>query len=134
MELWRVYLPKKTLEQIEQKIWDEEITFPSSLVAKCYRLRKKPINLFSIEDFRLLISQEISLSILIPFALKILEEDSLAEGDLYPGDLLHAVIKVGPSFWEINDVQYKATKEILNTHLELGSTGYPIKHIPSWFL
>lgn len=134
MESWRVYLPEKTLEQIEQQIWNEEITFPSSLVARCYGLRKKPINLFSIEDFRILISQEISLSSLVPFVLKILEEDSLSEGDLYPGDLLHAIIKVDPSFWKKNDAAYTATKKILETHLELGLAEYPIKHIPSWFL
>ena len=47
----------------------------------------------------MLIGQQIGLIFLIPLALDRLEPDAFAAGDLYEGDLLHAVVRVPPEFW-----------------------------------
>jgi hypothetical protein len=57
-------------------------------------LRKKPVGQFSVEDFRIMIWHNIGLFHPLPLALAVLEADPLAEGDLYAGDLLSAVLRV----------------------------------------
>jgi hypothetical protein len=56
-------------------------------------LRKKPVGQFSVEDFRIMIWHNMGLRHLLPLALAVLEADPLAEGDLYAGDLLRAVLR-----------------------------------------
>ena len=58
-----------------------------------------PVNQLTTEDLRMLIGQQIGLKFLVPLALGTLEQDPLAAGDLYKGDLLHAVVRVPPAFW-----------------------------------
>lgn len=87
-----------SLEEIESDVWSEP-TFESQLVKTCHKLRKKPLELFTIEDLRIMIGQQISLRILLPLALEQLEIDPLAEGDFYPGDLLAAVLRTEDVFW-----------------------------------
>lgn len=107
--------PNQTLEQLEGVTWDEPET-PTSLVATCHRLRHKPLRDFTAEDLRVLIGQGISLPHLVPFALGWLKQNPLAEGDYYPGDLLHSVLSVGSPFWQeypslvpfVRDVVYQA--------------------------
>ena len=82
----------KTLEQIENDDWGEP-EFDSHLVKTCHRLRRKPLEEFTTEDFRIMIGQNISLEHLVPRAIEKLREEPLAEGDYYGGDLLSAVIK-----------------------------------------
>src|SRR5438552_1638945 len=57
------------------------------------------IGQFSVEDLRIMIGQRIGLPWLVPVALEVLEQDPLAEGDFYPGDLLGRVLSVGRDFW-----------------------------------
>jgi hypothetical protein len=52
-----------------------------------------------VEDLRLLIGQRAGLPVVLPLALGYLERDPLIEGDLYPGDLLSAVLQVPAGFW-----------------------------------
>ena len=66
----------KTLEQIEKEYWPEP-NHDSYLVRTCHLLRKKPIADFEIEDLRILISQNISLNVLVPIALDKLKENVL---------------------------------------------------------
>ena len=63
----------KTLEQIEKEYWPEP-NDDSYLVTTCHLLRKKPVADFEIEDLRILISQNISLNVLVPIALDKLKE------------------------------------------------------------
>jgi hypothetical protein len=46
-----------------------------------------------------MIGQDIGLPFLMPLAVGKLHEDPLAEGMHYPGDLMCAVLRVGPQFW-----------------------------------
>lgn len=88
-----------TLEELDGEVWGEP-EFDSHLVVTCRRLRKKPIDEFTVEDLRIMIGQNIGLQHLIPKALTILEDDPLAEGDYFPGDLLKAATSVDTSFYE----------------------------------
>jgi hypothetical protein len=62
-------------------------------------LRKKAIQDFEIEDLRILIGQNIGISYLIPMAINQLEDNILAEGDYYPGDLLYSVLSSSQEYW-----------------------------------
>lgn len=88
----------KTLDELEPPAWGEPES-DSYLVTTCHRLRSKPIGEFSVEDLRVMIGQGIGLEWLIPLALERLDEDPLAEGDFYPGDLLACVLGVEDDFW-----------------------------------
>jgi hypothetical protein len=76
--------------------------YDSTLVSRCYQLRKKPLNTFSIEDLRIMIGQNISLEYVIPLALRRLTQNILAEGDFYPGDLLEKILRSEARFWLSN--------------------------------
>jgi len=102
----------KTLEQLENDYW-EEIDYPTKLVQKCYELRKKKLNDLSIDEVRLLISQNIGLVVLVPLALNFLKVNILAEGNLYPGDLLESVISRDCKYWQRNRNQLIEIKSVL---------------------
>ena len=89
----------KTLNELEDTTWGEP-TFDSHLVQTCHRLRKKPIGEFTTEELRIMIGQNISLFFLVPIAIEVLEQDPLAEGAFYPGDLLCVMLKADPKFWK----------------------------------
>ncbi|GAB5556832.1 MAG: hypothetical protein SchgKO_10450 [Schleiferiaceae bacterium] len=93
--IWR----EKSLEFLEKNYWREPDS-ESYLVKTCQLLRKKPLKYFEIEDFRIMISQNIGLKFLIPIALEKLKKDILAEGDYYEGDLLKAVLTSDKEFWK----------------------------------
>lgn len=80
-----------TLEELEQHVWPEP-ECGTYLISQCHRLRRKPMEDFTIEDFRILIGQKIGARHLISRALDILEVKPLAAGDFYPGDLLCSVL------------------------------------------
>ncbi len=88
-----------TIEELENDVWPKP-EFESHLVTTCHRLRQKPINEFTTEDFRIMIGQNMALEILMPGAIAILERDPLAEGNFYPGDLLKNVTNVRYTFFE----------------------------------
>ena len=77
----------KTLEELEGEDWGKP-EFKSNLVITTHRLRKKPIDEFTNEDLRIMLGQGFGLPYLLPLALKVLEKNPLADGDLYEGDLL----------------------------------------------
>ncbi|MBN8680425.1 MAG: hypothetical protein J0M29_19525 [Chitinophagales bacterium] len=89
----------QTLEKLENEVWPEDGT-SSYLIETCSALRKKPLPDFEVEDLRIMIGQNISLPILIPMAIKVLEQNILASGDFYPGDLLTVLLKSEKSYWE----------------------------------
>jgi hypothetical protein len=85
-----------TLEELEGDVWGEP-EYDSYLVKTCHRLRKKPIETFSVEDLRIMVGQTIGLEHLLPRVLIVLERDPFAEGDFYPGDLMTALVR--PANW-----------------------------------
>ena len=88
-------LANKTLEEIDGQRWPTPCC-ASYLEATTTSLRKKPLGQFTTEDLRIMIAQDIGAEVLKPFALAVLREDPMAEGDYYPGDLLEAARKRWP--------------------------------------
>lgn len=74
---------------------------------------------FSIGDLRLMIGQNISLAILIPLAINELRKNVLAEGDYYPGDLLQSVLRSEEDYWQKNEEQWRAVRDICDFNKDL---------------
>jgi CDI immunity proteins len=107
----------RTLDELDPPAWGEP-QYDSYLVSTCHRLRRTPVTDFSVEDLRIMIGQDIGLRFLIPVALEVLERDPLAQGDMYPGDLLANVLRVGPEFWT-QCPEHRTRLEVLLAGVEL---------------
>lgn len=90
--------PEQTLTQLEGDDWGEP-TYPSFVVTNSHNLRHKPLREFTAEDLRFMLGQQISLPILMPMALDVLEAHPFAGGDMYEGELLNMAVRVAPQFW-----------------------------------
>lgn len=103
-----------TIELLEKDIWPNPVgEDATNLVKKCYALRKKVLNEFTVEDLRIMIGQNIGLDYLIPLAIEVLSADLFAEGDFYEGDLLNAVLTVRPGFWPIHHQYWMDIKKLI---------------------
>lgn len=108
---------EQTLTQLENDDWGPP-SVQSHLVTECHRLRKKPLQEFSIEDLRIMIGQGIGLKYLVPNAIERLTEEPLLEGDYYPGDLLNAVLRVEKSYWQSHPDQRRRVAETIARALD----------------
>jgi CDI immunity proteins len=89
---------EETLTQLEREDWVEP-SYPSYVVTNSHRLRYKPLRDFTPEDLRFMLGQQISLPILMPMALDVLElVDPFAGGDMNRGTLLYNALKVDVRF------------------------------------
>ena len=107
---------EQSIQQIEKVYWGEP-SYSSYLVTTCHQLRSKPLKDFTIEDLRIMIGQNISLDILMPLAFERLKQNIMAEGDFYPGDLLHAVLTSDPSYWLKNPVLHRRLTKLYKNNL-----------------
>lgn len=107
----------KSLEQVENEFW-KDVVFPTELVKRCYKLRKKKIKDLSISEVRLLITQNLGVSTLMPIALDFLRKDILVEGEFYPGDLLDSVISLKCDYWKKNRSQWDEAREIISSKVD----------------
>jgi hypothetical protein len=87
------------LEQLAGQPVSKPSPADTPLVQKCLGLMRVPLGELTTENIRMLVLQHIGLKHLVPLALDKLEVHPFAAGDHYPGDLLHAVVKVSPDFW-----------------------------------
>ncbi|MEM1143650.1 MAG: contact-dependent growth inhibition system immunity protein [Pseudomonadota bacterium] len=94
-------ISSKSLEELDGENWGDP-TFDSHLVKESHRLRKVPIGQLTAENLRLLIGQAISLHYTVPLAVSMLEQDILASGKMYQGDLLCVVAAIEDGFWRKN--------------------------------
>ena len=107
---WR----QKSLDNLEKVNTPSDHAAGNSYLVQTYqRLRKKPLEEFTTEDLRLMIGQESGLPYLIPLALEVLGRDLFAEGDLYEGDLLNAVLQIHPDFWKANQAYWVSLNQLL---------------------
>ena len=90
---------RNTIEEIENVFWGDAPSDSSNLVKICHRLSTKKIEQFSEGDYRILISQDIALEILIPQAIEILKKDIFIETHFYEGDLLKAILTSNKEYW-----------------------------------
>lgn len=63
-----------------------------------------PLASLDAEAYRILLGQQVAVEIVLPRALDVLAADPLAEGDLYPGDLLTAAL-ARSEFWTVHPDQ-----------------------------
>jgi len=98
---------QKTLENLEKTDGGNPSADYTNLVNNVLKLRKIPLDQFSVENLRLMIGQNVGLRYLIPLSLDILKNDLFAEGDFYPGDLLQNVLKIPTAFWKKNKELWK---------------------------
>jgi CDI immunity proteins len=110
-----------TLEELERSNWGEP-AYQSHLVTECHRLRRVQLRLLTIENLRILIGQHIGLPFLMPFAIERLQHSPLSEGDLYPGDLLCAVLRVKAEFWESHGQAHSDVAVIAERARELAAS------------
>ncbi|MET9414673.1 contact-dependent growth inhibition system immunity protein [Streptomyces klenkii] len=89
----------RSLEELERDRWAAPSGGETRLMATAHELRRKPIGSLTVEDMRLLINQDVHLAHLLPLAVEVLRVDPLAEGDMYEGDLLAAVLTRGAEVW-----------------------------------
>ncbi|WP_255724187.1 contact-dependent growth inhibition system immunity protein [Terrimonas ginsenosidimutans] len=75
---------------------------PAGITSRCLQCMRIPIKDLSKEQVRLLLSQDIGTIFLLDKTIQILEEDILADGDFYPGDLLSALLNVSEVYWKSN--------------------------------
>jgi CDI immunity proteins len=108
----------KTLEELDGENWEEPETAPTPMVARCLRLRRTPSNALNHGDVRLLISQKIGLKYLIPKALELVCEDTLLEADMYPGDLLCALLRIDEGYWSQNPAELKWLVDVAGSVVE----------------
>lgn len=109
---------EKSIEQLENNYWKKESEFPTNLIEKCWEYRKIKLSELTIEQIRLLISQKIGIEFLIGIALKKLELNIIAEGNLYEGDLLDSVSKIPLEFWKKNKIEFEKLKIIIEKNKE----------------
>jgi hypothetical protein len=103
----------QTLNELDPPAWGPP-TYDSGLVIRCHELREKPLSDFTVEDLRIMIGQQISLRHLVPRAISVLEEDPLAEGNYYAGDLLNAVLSIDAQYWRTNPGDRARISEIVD--------------------
>ena len=104
---------QRTLNELDPPAWPPPSEdYPTDLVRRCYELRQTPLANFDVEDLRFMIGQQISLRHLIPRAISILEANPLAEGNMYPGDLLSALLRADKAYWHANVGQWQEVEAI----------------------
>lgn len=108
----------KTLESLEKDFWNDPGN-DSYLITTCYKLRKKPLVDFETEDLRIMIEQNSGIKFLMPLAIEVLENNILAEGHFYEGDLLKAVLTSDLRYWKAEKDNWKHVCNLFNTNKEL---------------
>lgn len=109
------------LKDLEGWEW-ETPGFDSKLVKTCIALGDKPLDDFEVEDYRILMGQNLGTVHLLPRVFNILLENPLAEGDYYPGDLLHNVLRLPRDFWLAHQSLHSRCLEVMKNvinHLEV---------------
>jgi len=105
----------ETLDDLDPPAWGDANDDDTYLVRRCHELRRKPLDEFAPEDLRIMIGQQIALPFLVPRALNLLAADPLVSGDLFPGDLLEAVMRIDDSYWTQHPGQLEGISNLVGT-------------------
>lgn len=103
-----------SLEELEGRRWSVPAGGETRLMATVRELRRKPIGGLTVEDMRLLIGQDVGLAYLLPLAMEVLRDTPLAEGDMYEGDLLAAVLTRSAEVWRDFPELRREVREIVS--------------------
>ncbi|MGW1196625.1 contact-dependent growth inhibition system immunity protein [Streptomyces sp. NPDC002536] len=121
----------RSLEELERDRWPAGSGGETRLMATVRELRRKPIGGLAVENMRLLIKQNVGLAHLLPLAVEVLRVDPLAEGDMYEGDLLAAVLTRDGEAWSESP---ELRREIRSIVSELADVPPPLKREVEGFL
>ncbi|MGW1394877.1 contact-dependent growth inhibition system immunity protein [Streptomyces nigra] len=103
-----------SLEELEGRRWSVPAGGETRLMATVRELRRKPIGGLTVEDMRLLIRQDVGVAYLLPLAMEVLRVTPLAEGDMYEGDLLAAVLTRSAEVWRDFPELRREVREIVS--------------------
>lgn len=108
----------KSIEELENSRW-EDSDFDSYVVRTVQTARKKPLSELSNEEIRVLTGQKVGLKYVLPMAVAILKRNPLTDASLYEGDLLSRVLKLSPSDWSDNPVDFREFQSLLRANRTL---------------
>lgn len=105
----------RTLSQLINEKWqDEEPRVDASYpVRHMFELYQTKLSNFTVEDVRFLIGQKTALEQMVPLSLYVLDDNILASGDFYDGDLLQALLSVPEDYWDKHTIQTQTLLEML---------------------
>jgi hypothetical protein len=104
----------RTLTQLEGDDWGTPPPTATHLVSTAHRLRRVPLVDLEAGDLRLLIGQKISVTTLVPRALRLLRADPMVDSTFYPGDLLTTVLKLPSTYWAAHPAERAELERILD--------------------
>ena len=90
----------KSIEELENDIWNKPESFQTKMIENCHKLRKKQISNLTNEELRLSINQQVGIQYTIPIAVQKLIQNKFIECDFYPGDLLQATFRKLDEDWK----------------------------------
>jgi hypothetical protein len=122
--------PNSSIEELENDPWPRP-DLDSHLVLECHRLRKLQLRLFTVENLRIMLGQDIGSRYLVPMALEHLEADPFAAGDFYPGDLLCSVLSLPHEFWSANPELKKRVAAVAGRAIALAMGQHANGEIPA---
>ncbi|MEV6326006.1 contact-dependent growth inhibition system immunity protein [Nocardia sp. NPDC051787] len=122
-----------SLEQLEDDVWPAMPADATRLMRTVHELRRKPIGRLTVEDVRCLLQQNEGIDVLLARALHQLEWNPLAGGDLFPGDLLVATLRVGHEHWGQDPVAVTRIRNAIDKVRDLGDlTEHGAPHEEIW--
>ncbi|MFC9432395.1 contact-dependent growth inhibition system immunity protein [Nocardia sp. NPDC057030] len=122
-----------SLEQLKDDAWPAMPADATDLMRRVHELRRKPIGGLTEEGVRCLLQQNEGVDVLLSRALQQLRGNPLAEGDLYPGDLLVAVLGVGREHWWPDPVAATRIGIVIDKVRDLGDlTEHGAPHEEIW--
>ena len=105
---------------IELENWDwHDNSLDTYVVQTSQRALKKPLNQLSLEEIRLLLTQRLGVSYVLPMAVAALERDILQEVYYYEGDLLNAVLGLPEAFWKDTEEERNIVAHLVKEHYSL---------------
>ena len=89
----------QSVQDLEGDVWPAAAPEDTYLVRTIHRMRQVPIRELDIEGLRIMLSQNVGTTAILPRALDQLEANPLAAGHFSPGDLLCAVLRLPEERW-----------------------------------
>ncbi|WP_231982957.1 contact-dependent growth inhibition system immunity protein [Nocardia sp. 852002-20019_SCH5090214] len=122
-----------SVDQFEDDVWPALPADATALMRTVDELRRKPIGDLTVEDMRSLLQQRVGVGVLLPRVLVRLNWDPLLAGDLFPGDLLVATLRVDREHWEQDPVALVRIRHVVDKVRDLGDlTQHGAPHEEIW--
>lgn len=85
------------------------------VIHRAHELRRKPLDTLTVEELRTLITAEVGLPHVVPLAIRHLQDNPLAEGAYYAGDLLEALLRVDAQYWREHSEHWYGVSDAIHT-------------------